>query len=183
MHVIDEASMQEMFSIYQQTRTQVSVIELYVEFEELVDVDLLKANIDWTVYNTKSEKNFKSTYYIVGLTEEVGEDDIIVESNVADVANTLASQHPSGESSFMHTLDLDAMNAPEFSEYDNSDPVIVTYNEFVVGMEFNSKETIIAAIKNYTICKGVDYWVCEFEPTTFYAKCVQYETSYDWPIG
>ncbi|RYR15186.1 hypothetical protein Ahy_B04g071911 [Arachis hypogaea] len=157
MNVVDEGSMQGMFSIYQQTRTQVSILELYVEFEELVEVDLPKANIDWTVYNSESEEEFEGTYHIVGPTEEVGEDDIIVESNVADVANALASQYPSREPSFMHALDVDVMNAPEFPEYINSNPVVVSDGEFVVGMEFSSRETVIAAIKDYTIRRGVDY--------------------------
>ncbi|XP_015963422.1 uncharacterized protein LOC107487318 [Arachis duranensis] len=182
MNVDDERSMQGMFSIYQQTRAQVSILELYVEFEELVEVDLPEANIDWTVYNSESEEEFEGTYHIVGPTEEVGEDDIIVESNVADVANALASQYPSREPSFMHALDVDAMNAPEFPEYINSNPVVVSDGEFVVGMEFSSRETVIAAIKDYTIRRGVDYRVCESEPTTFYAKCVQYGRSCDWLI-
>ncbi|RYR09595.1 hypothetical protein Ahy_B05g077967 [Arachis hypogaea] len=42
---------------------------------------------------------------------------------------------------------------------------------FVIGMEFSYKEIVIAAIKNYTICRGVNYRVYESEPTTFYAKC------------
>ncbi|XP_016200161.1 uncharacterized protein LOC107641170 [Arachis ipaensis] len=74
------------------------------------------------------------------------------------------------------------MNAPEFPEYINSNPVVVLDSEFVVGMEFSSRETVIAAIKDYTIRRGVDYRVCESEPTTFYAKCVQYGTSCDWLI-
>ncbi|RYR78806.1 hypothetical protein Ahy_A01g003661 [Arachis hypogaea] len=59
------------------------------------------------------------------------------------------------------------------------DPVVVSDGKFVVGMEFSSRETVIAAIKDYTIRRGVDYRVCESEPTTFYAKCVQYGTSCD----
>ncbi|XP_025685424.1 uncharacterized protein [Arachis hypogaea] len=74
------------------------------------------------------------------------------------------------------------MNAPEFPEYINSNPVVVSDGEFVVGMEFSSRETVIAAIKDYTIRRGVDYRVRESEPTTFYAKCVQYGTSCDWLI-
>ncbi|RYR28239.1 hypothetical protein Ahy_B01g052356 [Arachis hypogaea] len=154
-----------------------------VDEAKLVEVDSSEANIDWTVYNTESEEEFEGTYHIVSPTEEVSEDDIIVESNVAEVANALANQHPSGESSFMHALDLDAMNTPEFSEYVNSDPIVVTDGEFVVGMEFSSRETVITAIKDYTIRRRVDYWVCESEPTTFYAKCVQYGTSCDWLIS
>ncbi|RYR39386.1 hypothetical protein Ahy_A09g044902 [Arachis hypogaea] len=134
------------------------------------------------VYNTETEEEFEDTYYIIGPTEKVGEDDIIVESNVADVANALASQHSSGEPSFMYTLELDAMNAPKFSEYVNSNPVIVTNGEFVIGMEFSFRKSVITTIKNYTIRRGVNYWVCEFELATFYAKCVYYETSYDWFI-
>ncbi|RYR26315.1 hypothetical protein Ahy_B02g060546 [Arachis hypogaea] len=153
-----------------------------VDEAKLIEVDLPEANIDWTIYNTKSEEEFEGTYHIVGPTEEVGEDVIIVESNVTEVANALASQHPSGELSFMHALDLDTMNAPEFPEYINSDPVVVTNDEFVVGMEFRSRETIIVAIKDYTIRRGVDYRVCESEPTTFYAKCIQYGTSCNWLI-
>ncbi|RYR18617.1 hypothetical protein Ahy_B03g063237 [Arachis hypogaea] len=131
MYVVDDASMQGMFLIYQQTRAQVSVIELYIEFEELVEVNLPEPNIDWTVYDTKIEEEFEGTYHIVGPAEDVDEDDIIVEPDVAD---------------------------------------------------FSSRETVIAAIKDYTIRRGVDYRVCESEPTTFYAKCVQYGTNCDWLI-
>ncbi|XP_025664729.1 uncharacterized protein [Arachis hypogaea] len=34
-------------------------------------------------------------------------------------------------------------------------------------------------LKDYTICRGVDYRVYESEPTTFYAKCTQYGTGSD----
>ncbi|XP_057734837.1 uncharacterized protein LOC130950350 [Arachis stenosperma] len=182
MYVVDDASMQGIFSIYQQTRAQVSVIELYVEFEELVEVNLPEPNIDWTVYNTESEEEFEGTYHIVGPAEDVDEDDIIIEPDVADVTNVLTSQHLSKEPSFMHALDLDTMNAPEFPEFVNADHVVVMDGEFVIGMEFSSRETVITAIKDYTIRRGVDYRVCESEPTTFYAKCVQYGTNCDWLI-
>ncbi|XP_025678736.1 uncharacterized protein [Arachis hypogaea] len=182
MYVVDDASMQGMFLIYQQTRAQVSVIELYVEFEELVEVNLPEPNIDWTVYDTESEEEFEGTYHIVGPAEDVDKDDIIVEPDVADVTNALTSQHLSREPSFMHALDLDVMNVPEFPEFVNADPVVVTDGEFVIGMEFSSRETVIAAIKYYIIRRGVDYRVCESEPTTFYAKCVQYGTNCDWLI-
>ncbi|RYR51475.1 hypothetical protein Ahy_A06g026491 [Arachis hypogaea] len=72
-----------------------------------------------------------------------------MEANLTDVANALANKHPFEESSFMRTLDLEAMHAPEFSEYMNAD------GEFVVGMEFSSREAIIIAMKDYNIRKGV----------------------------
>ncbi|RYQ91723.1 hypothetical protein Ahy_B09g097724 [Arachis hypogaea] len=89
MYVVDDASMQGMFLIYQQTRAQVSVIELYVEFEELVEVNLPEPNIDWTVYDTESEEEFEGTYHIVGPAEDVDKDDIIVEPDVADTAGNI----------------------------------------------------------------------------------------------
>ncbi|RYR38328.1 hypothetical protein Ahy_A09g043350 [Arachis hypogaea] len=71
----------------------------------------------------------------------------------------------------MHDLNLDAMHAPEFPEYVNTAPVVVAAGEFAVGMEFNSREAVIASVKEYTIRRGVDYRVYESKPTTFYAKC------------
>ncbi|RYR48209.1 hypothetical protein Ahy_A07g034218 isoform A [Arachis hypogaea] len=140
-----------------------------VDEAKLVDIDLPKLNIDWTVYNTKSEEKFERTYHIISLIEDMDEDDIIVELGIADVANALASQHLSGEPSFMHVLDLDPMNAPEFSEY--------------VNTEFNSRETVIAAIKDYTIRLGVNYPLCESKLTTFYAKCRKFCWVIKWYNG
>ena len=52
--------------------------------------------------------------------------------------------------------------------------VAVEDGEFSVRMEFGSRESVISAIKSYTISRGVDYTVYEFEPQTFYAKCKGY---------
>ncbi|RYR07293.1 hypothetical protein Ahy_B05g074621 [Arachis hypogaea] len=182
MHVADEASIQGMFSTYHQTRARASLIELYVECEEIKDIDFSEPNIDWMGYNTESDEEFEGNYEVVGLTEDVEKDDISVKGDVADVANALVDQHPSGEPLFMHILNLDAMHVPEFSEYVNRVSTVVVDGEFVVGMEFNSREAVIAAVKEYTIQRGVDYRVYESEPTTFYAKCVHYGTSCDWLI-
>ncbi|RYR02195.1 hypothetical protein Ahy_B06g081016 isoform A [Arachis hypogaea] len=54
--------------------------------------------------------------------------------------------------------------------------------EFSVGMEFRSRESVISAIKSYTISRGVDYTVYESEPQTFYAKCKEYGAGCDWLI-
>ena len=54
--------------------------------------------------------------------------------------------------------------------------------KFTMGMEFSSREAVIKAMKDYTICRGVDYRVHESEPTTFYAKCTQYSAGCDWLI-
>ncbi|RYQ96087.1 hypothetical protein Ahy_B08g091614 isoform A [Arachis hypogaea] len=49
-------------------------------------------------------------------------------------------------------------------------------------MEFNSREAVIKTVKDYTIHRGVDYQIYEFEPMTFYVKCVQHRASCDWLI-
>ncbi|RYR65306.1 hypothetical protein Ahy_A03g011244 [Arachis hypogaea] len=112
---------------------------------------------NWVGYNTESDEEFESNYEVVGPTEDVEEDEIMVERDVADVANALIGQHPYGEPSFMHALNLDAMHAPEFPEYVNTAPAVVATGEFAVGMEFNSREAVTASVKEYTIRRGVDY--------------------------
>ncbi|RYR53978.1 hypothetical protein Ahy_A06g029233 [Arachis hypogaea] len=171
MHVADEVSIQGMLLTYYQIRVQTSLIELYVEIEEIQDVDIRELNIDWMGYDTESDGEFEDNYEIVGPTKNIEEDDISVKIDVGVVANALADQHPSEEPSFMHTLNLDTMHALEFSEYINTFFAVV--GEFVVGMKFNSKETVIVAVKRYTIRRGVDYRAYESEPMTFFAKCVQ----------
>ncbi|RYR25004.1 hypothetical protein Ahy_B02g058638 [Arachis hypogaea] len=54
--------------------------------------------------------------------------------------------------------------------------------EFRVGMEFGSRESVISAIKSYTISRGVDYTVYESELQIFYAKCKGYGAGCDWLI-
>ncbi|RYR28363.1 hypothetical protein Ahy_B01g052471 isoform A [Arachis hypogaea] len=49
-------------------------------------------------------------------------------------------------------------------------------------MEFSSRKAVIMAMEEYTIRNGVDYWVYELEPLTFYAKCTQYGSGCDWLI-
>ncbi|RYQ88261.1 hypothetical protein Ahy_B09g095558 isoform G [Arachis hypogaea] len=51
--------------------------------------------------------------------------------------------------------------------------------EFSVGMEFGSRESVISAIKSYTISREVDYTMYESEPQTFYAKCKGYGAGCD----
>ncbi|RYR42420.1 hypothetical protein Ahy_A08g038897 [Arachis hypogaea] len=155
---------------------------MYVEFEEIDDVDFSEPNIDWVDYNIESNEEFGGNYEVVGPTEDIEEDEIMVAGDMADVANALTGQHPSEEPYFMHTLNFDDMHAPKFFEYVNTFPTVVADGEFAVEMKYNSKEVVIASVKEYTIRRGVDYRVYESEPATFYAKCIQYETSYDWLI-
>ncbi|XP_015946668.1 uncharacterized protein LOC107471691 [Arachis duranensis] len=50
------------------------------------------------------------------------------------------------------------------------------------GAEIAEVAEVAFYVKEYTIRRGVDYRVYESEPTTFYAKCVQYGISCDWLI-
>ncbi|XP_015960200.2 uncharacterized protein LOC107484072 [Arachis duranensis] len=177
-YVMDEASMQEMFSMYMENRHRISCIELYIEFEQS-EAD---RNIELEDYNSESEDEFESNYEIVGPGEDEEAAVGAMNADVAEVANALANPHPFQEPSFMRSLDLRAMHAPEFPQYMNTAPPVVADGEFTVGMEFSSREAVIKAMKDYTIRRGVDYRVYESEPTTFYAKCIEYGNGCDWLI-
>ncbi|RYR54314.1 hypothetical protein Ahy_A06g029570 [Arachis hypogaea] len=112
-YVTDEASMQEMFSMYFESRGQISVIELYVEFEQS-EAD---RNIEGEEYDSDSEEEFESNYEAVAPEGEEDQGDGVVAPNVGDVANALANEDPFEEPSFMRVLDLEAMHAPKFPEY------------------------------------------------------------------
>ncbi|RYR65088.1 hypothetical protein Ahy_A03g011078 [Arachis hypogaea] len=170
--------MQQMFYIYQQTRFHVPVIELYVEFEQQsgmgtvgdeVNVDEL-GDIDWEEDNNDSEEKFEANYEV---DDENDDGDLAGNPVVQNEAYAIVSQHPFGVPSFMQTLDLEVMHAPEFPEYANTGEgnVAAEDGKFSVGIEFGSRESVISAIKSYTISRGVDYTVYESEPQTFYAKC------------
>ncbi|RYQ97196.1 hypothetical protein Ahy_B08g093213 isoform A [Arachis hypogaea] len=83
---------------------------------------------------------------------------------------------------FMRSLDIDAMHAPEFSEYANIGVADLKDGEFRIGMEYGSIKSVIAIIRNYTISRGVDYVVYEYESQTFYAKFKNYGRGCDWLI-
>ncbi|XP_029146864.1 uncharacterized protein [Arachis hypogaea] len=171
--------MQEMFSVYLGSRSRISFIELYIEFEQ----SAADRDIELQDYNSDSEEEFESNYVVVdpGVDEDQADDAMV--ADVEDVANALANQEPFVEPSFMRSLDLEAMHAPEFPQYVNAAELpLLPDGEFTVGMEFSSREAVIKAMKDYTIRRGVDYRVHESEPTTFYAKCTQYDAGCDWLI-
>ncbi|XP_057730445.1 uncharacterized protein LOC130945756 [Arachis stenosperma] len=181
MPISDDASMQQMFCIYQQTQFHVPMIELYVEFEQQsalgavgkeVNVDEL-GDIHWEEDNNNSEKEFEANYEV---DDKNDDGDLAGNSKVQNEANAIVSQHLFGVPSFMRTLDLEAMHAPEFPKFANTGEgnVAAEDGEFSVRMEFGSRESVISANKSYTISRAVDYTVYESEPQTFYAKCKGY---------
>ncbi|QHO56053.1 Putative mutator sub-class protein [Arachis hypogaea] len=165
------------------------MIELYVEFEqqsgldavdEEVNVDEL-GDIDWGEDNSNSEEEFEANYEV---NDENDDGDLARNLTVQNEADAIVSQYSFGVPFFMRTLDLEAMHTPKFSEYANmSEGNAATEDgEFSVGMEFGSRESVISAIKSYTIARGVDYTMYESDPQTFYAKCKGYGAGCDWPI-
>ncbi|RYQ93163.1 hypothetical protein Ahy_B09g099445 [Arachis hypogaea] len=169
-YVMDEPSMQEMFSMYIENRGQMSFIELYVEFEQSeADRNILQED-----YNSDSEEEFESNYEVVGPDVDEDQGDGTMAPDVTEVANALANEGLFEEPSFMRVLDLEAMHVAEFPEYMSAEIPIVADGEFAVGMEFSSREAVIKAIKEYIIRRSVDYRVYKSEPLTFYAKCTQY---------
>ncbi|RYQ97730.1 hypothetical protein Ahy_B08g093813 [Arachis hypogaea] len=112
-YVTDEASMQEMFSMYIENRAQISFIELYVEFEQSeADRNILQED-----YNSGSEEEFESNYEVVGPDGDEDQCDGTMAPDVTEVANALANEVPFEEPSFMRVLDLEAMHVAEFPEY------------------------------------------------------------------
>ncbi|RYQ94972.1 hypothetical protein Ahy_B08g089956 [Arachis hypogaea] len=176
MHITDDASMQQILCIYQQTRFHVPMIELYVEFEqqsglgavsEEVNVDELE-NIDWEEDNNDSEEEFEANYEV---DDENDDGDLAGNLAVQNEVNAIVSQHSFGVPSFMRTLDLEAMHAPKFPEYANTGEgnAAAEDGEFSVRMKFGSRDSVIS--KSYIISREIDYTVYESEPQAFYAKC------------
>ncbi|RYR27156.1 hypothetical protein Ahy_B02g061492 [Arachis hypogaea] len=87
-YVTDEASMQEMFSVYLESRSRMTFIELYIEFEQ----SAADRDIELEDYNSDSEEEFESNYEVVdpGVDEDQADEAMV--ADVTDVANALANQ-------------------------------------------------------------------------------------------
>ncbi|XP_015949851.1 uncharacterized protein LOC107474722 [Arachis duranensis] len=186
MPITDEVTMRNMFQIHRQTQMQQPQIELYVEFEtveaEGIQNDLEVVNDRAAVYegmSSDSEEDFEATYE-AGDEEQDG--DAGVETAADNVVVHPSSSQPMNVLPFMRELDLDTMHAPEFPEYSNIGVADPEDGEFRIGMEYSSRKSVVAAIRSYTIARGVDYDVYESERQTFYAKCKMYGRGCDWLI-
>ncbi|RYR73283.1 hypothetical protein Ahy_A02g007649 isoform E [Arachis hypogaea] len=186
MPITDEVTMRNMFQIHRQTQMQQPQIELYVEFEtveaEGIQNDLEVVNDRAAVYegmSSDSEEDFEATYE-AGDEEQDG--DAGVETAADNVVVHPSSSQPMNVPPFMRELDLDTMHAPEFPEYSNIGVADPEDGEFRIGMEYSSRKSVVAAIRSYTIARGVDYDVYESERQTFYAKCKMYGRGCDWLI-
>ncbi|RYR67017.1 hypothetical protein Ahy_A03g013234 isoform A [Arachis hypogaea] len=138
-------------------------------------------DIDWEEDNNDSEEEFEANYEV---DDENNDGDKVVNPMMQNEIDALVNQHSFGIPSFMQTLDLAGMHVPKFLEYVNmgEGKVAAEDGDFSVGMEFGSRESVISAIKSYTISRGVDYIVYESKPQTFYVKCKGYGVECDWLI-
>ncbi|RYR70129.1 hypothetical protein Ahy_A03g016642 [Arachis hypogaea] len=167
MPITDEASMQNMFQIHRQSQIRQPQIELYVEFEAVEAVgiqnDLDIKDDKAAVYegmNSDSEEDFEATYEA---GDEDEDNDVGVEAAADNVVVHPSSSQPMYVPPFMPVADYED-------------------GEFRIGMEYNSRKSVVAAIRSYTISRGVDYDVYESEAQTFYAKCKMYGHGCDWLI-
>ncbi|MED6209340.1 hypothetical protein PIB30_053700 [Stylosanthes scabra] len=119
MSIVDDVSLQQMISIYLENMVHASVIELYVEFEQVPyvvgAVEEAQPDLAFDDYYSDSEEEFEGNYEM----DDANQEDVLehdTKSEVEDVANALANEMPFQEPSFMRVLDEDAMNAPEFAE-------------------------------------------------------------------
>ncbi|RYR21053.1 hypothetical protein Ahy_B03g066289 [Arachis hypogaea] len=166
MPITDEGSMQNIFQIYRQTQMRQPQIELYVEFESVeaegiqnvLDIEDDRAAV-YEGMNSDSEEDFEATYE-AGDEDEDG--DVGVETATENIVVHPSSSQSMNVPPFMRELDLDAMHAPEFLEYANIGVAGPEDREFRIGMEYSSRKSVVAAIRRYTIVRGV--YRFEFTP-------------------
>ncbi|XP_020973114.1 uncharacterized protein LOC107633951 [Arachis ipaensis] len=152
---------------FEQTQVQHPRIELYVEFEHIIadevqhDPNVQDDRVEaYLGMNDDNDKEFEATY-------EAGDEDEDDDGGGEVVAKTLVV--PSARINERQICFLIGVADPEDGE-------------FRIGMEYGLRKSIIAAIRSYTISRGVDYVVYESESQMFYAKCKTYGRRCDWLI-
>ena len=83
----------------------------------------------------------------------------------------------------MQALHLKAMHAPKFLKYAGMASGYVADGELYVGMQFNDRETVVRAVKTYSISRSMDYKVYESEPMTFDCKCKHFGSGCQWLVN
>ncbi|MED6174191.1 hypothetical protein PIB30_066664 [Stylosanthes scabra] len=108
MSIVDDVSLQQMISINLENMAHASMIELYVEFEQVPyvvgAVEEAQPDLAFDGYYSDSEKEFEGNYEM----DDANEEDVLehdMDSDVGDVANALANEFPFQEASFMRVLD------------------------------------------------------------------------------
>ncbi|RYR47347.1 hypothetical protein Ahy_A07g033281 [Arachis hypogaea] len=148
-YVTDEVSMREMFSIYCQTREQVSCIELYIEFQQS-EAD---QNIEWRDYSSDNKDEFEGNYKIVGPNKDDDEADDTMETDVREVFELILkiTDHSTSDCQ-LNPGEVDY----EFESNEVPEPLSVVDDELVpkVGMTFTTLEDAGKFYRNYAKAAG-----------------------------
>ncbi|GMI65818.1 hypothetical protein HRI_000251100 [Hibiscus trionum] len=81
------------------------------------------------------------------------------------------------------TVDMDAMNVPDFPHDDTIDGrVNRSDGELRIGMAFSNKEIAVAAVKQYNLRHNVETVVAKTQSTYYKAYCVQKNQGCKWKI-
>ncbi|XP_015934887.1 uncharacterized protein LOC107460969 [Arachis duranensis] len=174
MPITDDASMQRMFQIHRETQMRHPQIEVYVDFET---VEAVAVQNDIDIHDDRA-----AVYQGMNSDSE-------------ECSGGSAEQSTDGRSTFYavvftvpdrtgsNRIGPDRTRPDRTGRFDRKTGVADAEDgEFRIGMEYSSRKSIVAAIRSFTIAKGVDYEVYESEPQTFYAKCKMYGRGCDWLI-
>ncbi|RYR73132.1 hypothetical protein Ahy_A02g007462 isoform A [Arachis hypogaea] len=124
-----------------------------------VNVDKI-GDIDWEEDNNDSEEEFEANYKV---DNENDDEDLADNLEVQNEGNAIV-------------ITLPSCLTDGGSHVVGKGDVAVEDGEFSIGMEFGCRDSVISAIKSYTISRGIDYTVYESELQTFYTKCKGYGT-------
>ncbi|RYR19577.1 hypothetical protein Ahy_B03g064400 [Arachis hypogaea] len=161
-------------------RNPVIVFGGLIQFDIVLIID--EAKVDEIQNDLDIEDDRVAVYEGMNTSDEDEDGDVGVKAAAENVVVHLVVSQPMNVPPFMCNLDLDAMNAPKFLEHANIGVTDPEDGEFRIRMEYSSRKSVVAAIRNYTISRGVDYNVYESEAQTFYAKCKMYGRGCDWLI-
>ncbi|XP_015970023.1 uncharacterized protein LOC107493437 [Arachis duranensis] len=133
-----------------------------------------------------------------GLFDDVEDDDVEPDMIADDSGDDIGASEPAGAGGgsssstqqyppHFSSLDLDAMRQPgvpgEAAGFGARDAEGSTgMTEFQVGQQFQDKEDALLSVKTYSIRRGVQYKVVEFDYRRYVSKCSKFGNGCTWLI-
>ncbi|KAF1878576.1 hypothetical protein Lal_00047245 [Lupinus albus] len=102
------------------------------------------------------------------------EEDDDVEIGSSELHGNITYANPSGF--FTH------INSEAGRDYRPGSNTLRNDNDLFVGMQFESKESTLDAIKQFHICNSFDYIVVESMPYRYVGRCTHYGAGCEWRI-
>ncbi|RYQ80079.1 hypothetical protein Ahy_Scaffold1g106730 isoform G [Arachis hypogaea] len=121
-------------------------------------------------------------------SERGDEEEFVPETLAQTVAHhVLPPPHPiptlSAVPSHYHSLDLDAMHErTPFSNTGEKDYNLDSGVEFRVGHRFKCRDAVLQGVKNYSICRSVEYRVIESDRLKYHVQCRQAANGCQWSL-